>query len=423
MTSKTNPLINRFDQSVGWKTSNFPQSASCYARDAVFFFKLYLFLSAFFKLRRIKLISYEIRASENNTQILYLVINTAIWRKKRRLRKKFRRFKRLATKTKSSRYHASPYSNPVNWKIKYLLYLQPKILKKKIKYQILPLIKQKPTNNWLTKSRTISWFNWLLQLRLQRKHTKQRTIQINFKPHKIRITPWKKKYHWQMKIKLALKQRQFLKKFIQIFSKIPQINLNIIQWYNKKFLKLTKLIKKNKKLLNQYKEKQNQPSKTTKKVPLKTSIYLKKLNYKKKIIILDHSKKLKLKSIQQQQKPKSLLFRLKNNVQIVLYESANTKIKRKKPKIKKSKYKKIRSRYFFLLKKKDKVFFNKVKKLPKTLNKQITLKSINKKKQHNLLLLKLILTLKKTDLNPANISIYNKVWQDLLKKTKKKKKN
>lgn len=88
MSYKTNSTTNRFKINKGWKTSSFPETLSMYARDNVFFFKLYLFLKAYFTLKKIRLISCDLRISEQYTKILYLVINTVPKKKRLRFKKK-----------------------------------------------------------------------------------------------------------------------------------------------------------------------------------------------------------------------------------------------------------------------------------------------------------------------------------------------
>jgi hypothetical protein len=94
---------------------------SIYARDVVFFFKLYLFLRAYLHIRKIKIITCELRLTETHTPLLYLVINT-ITRRKRKRRKHYRYIRHYIKHVSKSMVKQSPFQNPLNKKILPLLF-------------------------------------------------------------------------------------------------------------------------------------------------------------------------------------------------------------------------------------------------------------------------------------------------------------
>jgi len=66
MSYKTNPIINRLKVIKGWKTPYLPTKTLNYSRDISLWFKVYLLLKLFLNLKKIQLLSCEIRFEQQN---------------------------------------------------------------------------------------------------------------------------------------------------------------------------------------------------------------------------------------------------------------------------------------------------------------------------------------------------------------------
>ena len=199
MSYQTNPIINRLTINKGWKNASFPETLSFYPRNNVFLFKIFLFLKAYFAIRKIKLLSCEIRISEEHLPILYLVINNNTRRKKKRARYQ---------KTYKRKYSSTKYStlrNPFNLPALHLLYMSLSSAKNNNKYtknsklkailnsRLLPLTKKQASQLWLIKPRFKSWLNFLNYIRITRNNLYKRqtlkkfnTITINNKSYRVK---------------------------------------------------------------------------------------------------------------------------------------------------------------------------------------------------------------------------------------------
>lgn len=171
MSYTTNSTANRLKFNKGWKNPSFPEILPLYSRDNVFFFKLYLFLKAYFTLNRTKLLFCDLRTSENYTKLLYLVINSLP--KKLKKKKSFKRFnvRRRTSGFQHSKLRNANFRYAVN-----LLYLNLPKLKKQISANILPLSKQKVNPIFYKKTRYNTWINYLTKIQNVRKTIKIQTI-------------------------------------------------------------------------------------------------------------------------------------------------------------------------------------------------------------------------------------------------------
>jgi len=171
MSYTTNSTANRLKFNKGWKNPSFPEILPLYSRDNVFFFKLYLFLKAYFTLNRTKLLFCDLRTSENYTKLLYLVINSLP--KKLKRKKSFKRFnvRKRTSGFKHSKLRNANFRYAVN-----LLYLNLPNLKKQISAKILPLSKQKVNPIFYKKTRYNTWINYLTKIQNLRKTIKIQTI-------------------------------------------------------------------------------------------------------------------------------------------------------------------------------------------------------------------------------------------------------
>lgn len=179
MSYTTNSTANRLKINKGWKNPSFPETLPLYSRDNVFFFKLYLFLKAYFTLKRTRLVYCDLRTSENYTKILYLVINS--------VPKKFKKKKSYRTwyvRRATSGLKYSPFRNAYLRDVVNLVYLDLPKLKKQVSAKLLPLSKQKLNKAFYTKTRYKSWINFLAKIKGVRKANK-----FYIKNHNLRFSP------------------------------------------------------------------------------------------------------------------------------------------------------------------------------------------------------------------------------------------
>lgn len=248
MSYKTNPITNRFNINKGWKNSSFPEKLSFYARDNTFFFKIFLFLKAYFAIRKINLIACEIRVSEEHTPILYLVINTNSRRKKKRTS-----FIRHSSNTYAG-LKFSPLSNPLNNDSLNLMFLNVFKLKKILNSAVLPLIKRKPSRLWLTKPRFRNWLNYLGYI----KNTRRNLIKIQtFKPKVINTLSNKVQNSLKFALSKSIKEIEMLKKIFNVLIDIKCLTTLSFSWYKKRLKTLYFKIKRINSFLSKIKERQN----------------------------------------------------------------------------------------------------------------------------------------------------------------------
>lgn len=179
MSYTTNSTANRLKINKGWKNPSFPETLPLYSRDNVFFFKLYLFLKAYFTLKRTRLVYCDLRTSENYTKILYLVINS--------VPKKFKKKKSYRTwyvRPATSGFKYSPFRNAYLRDVVNLVYLDLPKLKKQVSAKLLPLSKQKVNKAFYNKTRYKSWINFLAKI-----HGVRKTNKFYIKNHNLRFSP------------------------------------------------------------------------------------------------------------------------------------------------------------------------------------------------------------------------------------------
>lgn len=206
MSYTTNSTANRLKINKGWKNPSFPETLPLYSRDNVFFFKLYLFLKAYFTLKRTRLIYCDLRTSENYTKILYLVINS--------VPKKFKKKQSYRTwyvRPATSGFKYSPFRNAYLRDVVNLVYLDLPKLKKQVSAKLLPLSKQKLNKAFYTKTRYKSWINFLAKIHGIRKSNK-----FYIKNHNLRFFPTN--FH-----KLNIEQ-SFNFKLIRLKNQITALN-------------------------------------------------------------------------------------------------------------------------------------------------------------------------------------------------------
>ena len=232
MSYKTNPIINRFTTNKGWKNASFPETLDSYSRNNVFLFKIFLFLKAYFAIRKIKLLSCEIRTSEEYLPILYIIINTNSRRKTKK--KKFQR-------TFYRRYAGTKFStlrNPMNFPALNLTFLNLFKLKSIINSNLLAITKKKTSRLWLTKPRFQTWLNYLRYLRTNRKnlYKKHNAKKFNYRP--INSLSYQTKQSIQLRIIKIIQELESVKKNFRILNQQPKVIPKILNFYKKRFIKI-----------------------------------------------------------------------------------------------------------------------------------------------------------------------------------------
>ena len=164
MSYETNPILIRLKNNKGWKNSAFPNKNLNYSYEILVWFKIYLLLKAYLSLHRIKLLTCEIRISENRTHILYLSVT-------KQFDKKI--FSRSKWKTKSFLQKLqSPLTNLQNNKARFSLYLDFKTLQKQSFLTFNNWQKKILSKAWISKPRLSSWINFATYIHRSRLHAK-----------------------------------------------------------------------------------------------------------------------------------------------------------------------------------------------------------------------------------------------------------
>jgi len=162
MSYKTNTIANRLRINKGWKNSLFPTKKWNYSFQTVLWFKVYLFLKAYLALKKIQLLSCEMRVSEKKTHILYLSINKIKSKKKK-----------YARKTLMLKKFKSALNRKISKKAKYWLYSRNAFWLKQISFWKHNNLRQKVlTRLWISKPRLFSWINLTNTIQNQRRCTK-----------------------------------------------------------------------------------------------------------------------------------------------------------------------------------------------------------------------------------------------------------
>ena len=151
MSYETNPILNRIKLSKGWKTSTFPTNALNYSRDTMLWFKVYLFLKVYLLLHGFRLLTSEMRLSDNYTKVLYLSIaKQSFFPKKSKSKWKAKSF---------LQDWQSPLTQRYNKKARFLLYLDLQKLKKNSIFYFHNTRKKIFSHIWVAKPRLYSWIN------------------------------------------------------------------------------------------------------------------------------------------------------------------------------------------------------------------------------------------------------------------------
>jgi hypothetical protein len=217
MSYQTNPIANRLKIIKGWKTPYFPTKTLNYTRDIVLWFKVYLLLKTYLNLKKIKLLSCEIRISENNSKILYLSINK-FWNAKKEKQKRQPLLRKLH----------SPLLKSKNTSAVFLLYQNLQLLKQTSNLQNNFLKKKVLSKLWLNKPRISSWLNLVDANKLVRNQiTKQQVTIQNWKKKQLSFLQ-KKKYVIKKKKLQSLFWVKKQKKVLAINARL-QVEINLLQ--------------------------------------------------------------------------------------------------------------------------------------------------------------------------------------------------
>lgn len=220
MSYKTNPIANRLKIIKGWKTPYFPTKTINYTRDIVLWFKVYLLLKTYLNLKNIKLLSCEIRLSENNAKILYLSINK-FWNAKKEKQRKQSSLKKLH----------SPLIKTKNTNAVFFLYQNLQFLKQTSILQHNFLRKKITSPFWLNKPRISSWLNTIQSNKLIRSQTVQNRVVIqNWKKKQLLHLKNNKIFFPKLKLQprlLIQKQKKILAISARLKNKINLLERNL----------------------------------------------------------------------------------------------------------------------------------------------------------------------------------------------------
>lgn len=166
MSYKTNPILNRIKINKGWKNPYLPTKTLNYSRDISLWFKVYLLLKFFLNLKKIQLVSFEIRFDQQNKKILYLRINKKGDRKKKRKKKKLalnKILKKIQTPMLKNRNSGSIF----------FLYKDLLDFKKLTFWNKNVMQKRVLSKFWLTKPKISTWLNTLEKISVVRQNIRK----------------------------------------------------------------------------------------------------------------------------------------------------------------------------------------------------------------------------------------------------------
>jgi hypothetical protein len=222
MSYKTNPISNRLKIIKGWKNPYLPTKTLNYARDISLWFKVYLLLKTFLNLKKIQLLSFEIRFAQQNQKLLYLVIN------KKKNQQKKRKKKKVFVKKIQTPIRKSKNLNSI-----FFLYQNLKFLKMFSFWNRNLVHKKVLSKFWLTKPKVATWINTyekIINLR-QTSESKFKFLQKNKN-----LTPkqYLKLKFYTKKQKQILTQKLRIKKFnlilyAKLFSLLQQKKSQFLQ--------------------------------------------------------------------------------------------------------------------------------------------------------------------------------------------------
>lgn len=141
MSSQTSPINNRLRISRGWNNSYFPQNKNEYSRNVSLWLKLYLLIKVYLELKNFKLVSCELKFTNNNRKILFLNLFKCLKEKKKK-------------KNKSKIQHSFkfPLQRLNNKKAIFLIYKNLKNLKKITNLKYSSVLFYRSKHLWLKKS-------------------------------------------------------------------------------------------------------------------------------------------------------------------------------------------------------------------------------------------------------------------------------
>ena len=241
MSYKTNPISNRLKIIKGWKNPYLPTKTLNYSRDISLWFKVYLLLKTFLNLKKIQLLSCEIRFEQQNKKIIFLVIN-----KKKTQRKKKKKTKLSLKKLKT------PIRKIVNRNAVFFLYNNLTFLKKISFWGQNVLHKKILSKFWLTKPKSSTWINHfekIIKIRQISKnkisYLKKNKIFIPAEHLKIQFYTKKQKQLLAQKLKIHKKNSIFFTKLLELSQqKESQFLKKLIQNLKTRIIKNQEEIKK-----------------------------------------------------------------------------------------------------------------------------------------------------------------------------------
>ena len=237
MSYKTNPIANRLKIIKGWKNPYLPTKTLNYARDISLWFKVYLLLKTFLNLKKIQLLSFEIRFEQQNKKLLYLVIN-----KKKNQRKKRKKKKVFVKKIQT------PIRKSKNLNSIFFLYQNLKFLKRISFWNRNSVHKKVLSKFWLTKPKVATWINTYEKI-INLRETSEKKFKFLQKNQNLTPKQYLKLKFYTKKQKQILTQKLRIKKFnfilyAKLFSLLQQKKSQFLQQL---IINLEKKIKENRK--------------------------------------------------------------------------------------------------------------------------------------------------------------------------------
>lgn len=228
--------MNRLKIIKGWKTPYLPTKTLNYSRDISLWFKVYLLLKLFLNLKKIQLLSCEIRFEQQNKKILYLVINKKKTQKKKRKKRKVS-FKKIQT----------PVRKMINTQSIFYLYKNLSSLKRSSFWNQNVVHKKILSKFWLTKPKISTWINTLDKVKSMREASKNKLKFLQKNKNFTPIQHIKLKFYTN-KQKQILAQKLKIKKInTLLYAKLFELSQQSkSQFLQKLIFNLKKKIDKNK---------------------------------------------------------------------------------------------------------------------------------------------------------------------------------
>lgn len=226
MSYETNPIQNRIKINKGWKNPYLPIKTLNYPRDISLWFKVYLLLKVFLNLKKIQLISYEIRFDQQNKKILYLRINKKGTQRKKRKKKKSV-LNQMLNKVKT------PLLKTKNTGAIFFLYKDLIALKNMSFWNKNEMHKKVLSKFWLTKPKSTTWLTSMKKIMVLRQFSTKTRAYLKKNKKYIPIQNIKIKFYTSKQKQILTLISRLKKKnlvlSLKLFTLIQQKKANVLQ--------------------------------------------------------------------------------------------------------------------------------------------------------------------------------------------------